>query len=350
MAMIACISCGIFLMDAHVAYDSGDSAYVSSALAAMVSLLLFYLVAEAMRRKRCENLSQLYRLAFGRVLSVPMAFISVLVLLYTAAMPLAQLLLIMNHYVYVHAQASDIALYLLPCLFILAWMGLEIIGRTAKIFAGVILISFLIAYIIAIPAYESFRLYPLLGTGLPEILHVSAIGTVRFFPALLCLLICGRGVHGVQNAASGAAVAAVGGGLVAGTTQFFLGMAYPNYMLAHMPAPLYRLTMAVSGARVYLRADKVLVFFWMLAGMIAGGLFAYAAALLYAGVTRMRDIRPAVAAMVSVICAATLMEQLNLSWFIDTAAVLMEFAWLAALLPPLLAAMIAVLKKKEAAA
>lgn len=350
MAMIACISCGVFAVDAHTTYAAGDSAYVSSALAAMLSLLMFYLVAEAMRRKHCETLSQLYRLAFGRVLSVPMAFISMLALLYAAAMPLAQLLLIMNHYVYVHAPTPHIALYLLPCLLILAWMGLEIIGRTAKLLVGIILISFLVAYIIAIPAYEPFRLYPLLGNGLAETLRRSATGTVRFFPALLCLLICGRGVHGVENAASGAVAASVGGGLVASVTQLFLGMAYPYYMLADMPAPLYRLTMAVSGAKVYLRADKVLLFFWMLAGMIAGGLFAYAAALLYAGATRIRDIRPAVAAVVSVICAVALMGQLNLPQFIEAADVLINFAWLAALLPPLLASMIAVLKKEMVSA
>ena len=307
------------------------------------------LVAEAMRRRRIKNLAELYRFAFGRWLCVPAALVTVLTLVYAAAMPLVQLFSAMNHYVYVEDKAASLALYLLPCLLLLAWLGLEILGRTAKLFIWLLLLSFLCVFLIAAPFYEPYRLFPLLGDGLFAVLRHSAEGMLRFFPALLCLLICGTGMHGVENAASGAAIGAIGGGVVVTATQLLLGMAYPYYMLAKMPLPMYRMTMAATGARAYLRADKVLLFFWVLSGVIAGALLAYAAALLFAGVTRMRDIRPAVAALSITVSAVTLMGQMNLVPFFDVAGAMWAPIWLAALLVPLLAAMLALLRRESAA-
>lgn len=348
IALIACVACGIFSMNTTTVYASGNASYLSSAVAALLSLLLFYVIAEAMRRTRCKNLAQLYRFAFGRLLSIPIAFFTLVMLIYTAAMPLIRHLLIMNQYIYVLDEVHKVALYLVPCVLLLSWMGLEIIGRTAKLFAVLILLSFAVALIIAIPAYKSYRLYPLLGTGLKNTLLFSLTGVGRFFPPLLCLLVCGTGVHGVENAAVGAAAGALGGGLVTAIVQFLLGMTFPYYMLFDMPAPLYRLTMAVPSGSMFLRADKLLLFFWLLSGLITAGYFAYSAALLFTGTARMRDIRPASASVALVVCSVTLMGQLNLKPFLMVIQFLWDKAWLALLLPPMLAVFITLFKKEAA--
>ena len=345
LALLACVTSGLFSMNTKTLYASGNSAYLSSALAAMLSLLSLLPVAGVMRRKGIRDLGTLYRFAFGPLLAPLAAALTLTAILYAAVMPLIRLLLIMDRYVYPEANVENIALYLLPCVLTLAWMGLEILGRTAKLFVIPVLLSLVAAFCIAIPSYEAFRLYPLLGNGLGEALWHGVTGMARFLPGLLCLLICGCGVHGPKNAAQGAAVGAVGSAATVGSAQLFMGMAYPYYMLSRIPAPMYRVTMAASGAKAYLRADKVLLFFWILGAMLAGGFYAYAGALVFAGASRMRDIRPAVAAVAALVCALAMLGQLNVEQFQDVENFLRDTVWVFALAPPLLAAVIASLEK-----
>ena len=345
LALLACVISGLFAMNTKTQYANGNSAYISSPLAAMLSLLVLLPIYFVMRRKGIRNLAELYRFAFGPVLAVLAATLTLGSILYAAAMPLLRLLLIMDQYIYAQAALQNIALYQLPCVLILSWMGLEILGRTAKLFVIPVILSLVATFLIAIPAYEAFRLFPLLGNGLPQALWYGVTGMGRFLPALLCLLICGTGVHGPKNAAQGAAIGAVGSAVIVGGSRLLIGMAYPYYMLSQMPTPMYRVTMAVSGAKVYLRADKILLFFWILGGMLAGGFYAYAGALVFAGACRMRDIRPAVAAVALVICALAMMGHLSLDYADEVERFLQNTVWAFSAAPPLLAALVAAFKK-----
>ncbi|MEG1524008.1 MAG: GerAB/ArcD/ProY family transporter [Clostridia bacterium] len=348
VALIACTICGIFSMNTENFYRQGNSSYISSALSAGLSLLAFFLIAEAMRRKHCRNLAALYRMAYGRILAIPLSFVTLLMLIYSAIMPLDRLLIILCRYVFIETTAQQVMLYMTACVVLLAWMGLEIIARTAKILVGVIVLAFFVAFLIAIPAYEVYRLYPLLGNGLGSTFLLGLTGIARFFPGVLALLICGVGVQGLNSAATGANAGILGGGLLTVGSQLCLGMTYPASLLATMHAPMYRLTMSVKTGSSYLRTDKLLLFFWMMAGLLVGGFYAYTGALLYAGTAYMRDIRPAAAAVGLSIGALTLIGYLQFAWFESIMLFLHVYAWALLLLPPMMAAMIVSIKPEHA--
>lgn len=348
MVWIACWISGIFSMNTEDYYAHGNAVYLSTVLSAALSLLAFYLVAEAMRRGACENLAALYRRAFGRTLAAPLGLVTALALVYAAVIVLVRLTMITARYVYAESDVANAALYFFICVLVLAWMGLEIIGRTNKLFLKWIIGGALVQVIIALPELRVFRLYPLPGAPLAEILWQGASGTSRYFPALLALLVCGVGVQGVDNAAKGALIGASGGGLMAGGMELTIGMAYPYSMLSEMHSPMYRLTMILRSDDGYLRTDKLLLFFWGLAGMLSGGYYTYASSLLYAETSDMRDIRPVVVAMAAIIASLVLMGQMNLPAFENVAELLWDAAFAVMLLPPLAAAMIVSLKKEDA--
>ena len=345
VAWIACWISGIFAMNTETFYAHGNAAYLTTVFSAMLALCL---VAEAMRRKRCENLAALYRRAYGRVLALPIGFVTALSIVYAAVIVLVRLAMILSRYIYAEADTPNASLYFYICILVLAWMGLEIIGRTSKLFLALIILAAVMQVIVALPSLALFRLYPLPGMPLSEILWQSVTGTGRYFPALLGLLICGVGVQGVPNVILGARIGATGGGLMAGGMELAIGMAYPYSMLSNMHSPLYRLTMTVRTDDGYLRTDKLLMFFWALAGMLAGGYYAYTASLLYAGTSEMRDVRPAAGAMVAVIGALMLLGQMNLPGYERVAEFLWNAAFLCMLLPPMLAAMLVSIRKEDA--
>ena len=349
VAWIACWICGLFSMNTQSFYEGGNISYLTTVLSALLSLLAVLLIASAMRRRGCESLAALYQYAFGRVLAVVMGFLTALTLLYAATILLVRLLMIQCRYVYVESEVPLVALYFFIGVLVLAWMGFETIGRTSKLFLKLLLFGVIVVVIIAFPSFQPFRLYPLPGVGLVPLLRQSITGTARYLPALLGLLICGVGTQGVRHAASSATIGAVGGGLTAGALELSIALTYPYQMLANMHSPMYRLTMAVRTGSAYLRTDKLLLFFWTLAGVLSGGYFVYAAALLVASVADMRDIRPAVGVFATLVAALMLLGQLNLAAYERTANALWDTAFIVMLFPPLLAALLACVRREAAA-
>ncbi len=347
-AWIACWISGVFAMNTETYYANGNAAYITTVLSAMLALLVFYMIAEVMQRKGCQNLAALYRRAYGRVLAMPMGLLTAMTLIYASVILLVRLAMILSRYVYAESNVVNTSLYFYVCVLVLAWMGLEIIGRTCKLFFRWILIAAIVQVVVALPALSAFRLYPLPGIDATEMLWQGATGISRYFPALLGLLICGRGVQGVENARGEAVIGAAGGGLMAGGMELVIGMAYPYKMISQMHSPMYRLTMAIRSDDGYLRTDKLLLFFWALAGMLSGGYYAYAASLLYADTSDMRDVRPIVGAAVAMIGALMLIGQLNLPMYERVAEALWDTIYIGMLLPPVLAAMLVSLRKENA--
>lgn len=345
LVLICCIISGLFALDTTTAYAHGNSQYASDLLSALLAYLLFLIACTAMKKAGINHLYELYRMALGRWIGSFFSVVSALALLIAATQPLARVFLIMCRYVYTGAPVENVALYFVPCIVFLMWKGLETLGRTAKLFAISTVFSLALAFLIAIPAYESYRLFPLLGNGIPAMLKNAVIGVERYFPALMALLICGKGVQGIDCAAQeGGAGALAAGGFTAGS-QVCLGLTYPYWGLAKMHSPMYRTTMSLRMGSFYLRTDKVLLFFWTVAAMIASSFYGYAAALLYCRTFSIRDIRPVAALMAGVIAAFMLMAQENYLWYERAGEFITDYLFVFLISPVLLSSGIALFRR-----
>lgn len=347
MAWIACVIPAIFTVSTRVTYENGNASYAATAFSALLALLLFWFVTAAMRARGCDTLSGLYRLAFGGFGAAVAAALTACLLAASAAVPMARMLLILGRYVFVNASEGRIALYFLIAASVLAISGLETVARTARLLVFWVFLSFLLTVVIAMPAFESYRLYPLLGGSAERLVWQSVNGTVRFLPALIALSICGRGVQGVRNVWRGGLLAAALSVLLASGVQFCLGLCYGYQTLSDMHAPIYRMTMAVRTGSAYLRTDKLLLFFWVVGAMLTAAFLCYSAGLLYAKSTRMRDARPACAVFSVLAVVLALLGEVGQITSEHVAELFFTYAWAFLAAPPALAAGIALLKKER---
>lgn len=347
VAGVACVTAGIFAVNTRVSYVAGNAAYVATLFAAAAALGVFCVVAAVMRARGCDSLHALYRFAGGSAGGYVLSLLTALTLLYAAVVPLARMLNILSRYIFVESDTGQIALYFLPVVVVLAYMGLETITRTSRLFVMVILLSILVALVIALPVYESYRLYPLLGGDARLVAAQSLSATVRYLPVLFALLVCGRGVQGVSNVSRAALIAVIAGALVAALVQFCEGMAYSHETLASIPSPLYRLTAAVRSGGAYLRTDKLLLFFWLVGALLSAGFLCYAAALLYTRAAGMRDTRPSAAVFAVLCCALTLLAEMTNERAQRMMEAMSDWVWLPAAAPPLIAAGLALLRRRK---
>lgn len=338
---------GLFYPNAASLYAHGNANYLAAPVTLALLMLLFTLVIKAMARRRAPHLGAFLCDALGGGMGRVAALAVVAYLVVAAAVPLIQFQLAMDRYVFPNSPVLNVCLYFLPPLLGLSFAGLETLGRTARLCLWPLAVALALPLILAIPSYRVNALFPL---ALEEPLFIArggVMGLSRMLAPLLSLLICTRGVFGVQNACRYGRIAIVAGGLFVCVAQLCVGLTYCYLDLRDMVFPFYRMVMT-SYPGVYLRMDKLLLFFWLVTGALCGAFYLYAAALLYCHATGVRDVRPAALSLSA--CAVTLTALASLdtaSWLRNVAAVIVEYLYLPALLPPVLASLVAFCRKER---
>lgn len=345
MAAIAAAFGALFAVDTEATYASGNSTYLSTLLAATLSVVLFLLVAYAMKKSGKRHLSELFSYAFGKSIGVAVSCVVSLALVYAGAIPLIRIVLILCRFIFADVSVASVAVYFLVCIVVLSAAGLETIGRTARLFFFITFLSILLAFFIASPDFDAFHLYPLLGNGLPSVLWQGLRGTERFLPALVALLVLGVGVQGVDVAASQGKKAVLFSGAFAAGAQLCLGMTYSYDELAQMHSPMYRITMTVRMGASSLRADKLLLFIWTMGGIIGSAFYTYAAALLFSKSCKIKDVRPPAVTFGMLSGVLILLGNRNISWMQNGAAFLWNWLFVFFMAPVVLATVITLLKR-----
>ncbi|HWR22988.1 MAG TPA: GerAB/ArcD/ProY family transporter [Feifaniaceae bacterium] len=354
-AAVAVAVSGIFTTDNASLYGEGNSAYVSTPIAAALALLAFLLVAGAMQKGGHETLWELLKHGLGGIAGRIAAFFYAGLLVFCAAALLSRFSLMLGRFVYPDASEWQVLLYPLAAAFALAWLGLEGIGRMSRLFAWVMLISILGALALAAYNYEPYRLAPILGDGFEHMAFMAVRNVALYFPGMLSLLILARGVHGVRAARRAGYGAGIAAGVLGSLCQICLGMTYTYQDLALMHSPMYRLTMSFRSGGYYQRLDLLLLMGWVISGMLAAGYYLYAAALLFAEAFSLEDIRPAVLTAAAAAGAASMLMHVDNMLFRAVGSYISLYGWIYALVPVLLASLISVLRnagspKKEVGA
>ena len=114
----------------------------------------------------------------------------------------------------------------------------------------------------------------------------------RFLPPGVALLAAGRGCQGRQNALGGVRRGLLLGGLGAFGMHLGLGLTFFGPDMASLSSPVYCMTMAARQERLGLRFDVLVLFLWVMTGLVAAAFYTYAAALLLCRMSGAEDLRP----------------------------------------------------------
>lgn len=341
---LALASVSIFTIDSATAYGNGNSTYIWAPMSIAVSFGIFLLLAVSMEKCGQRDLDGMATYCFGKVLGSILLYILVGVLLLDALLLLSRFLSMIHSFIYVDTDYDVIALWLLLPVTLLAFMGLEGIGRTAKCiayFSGVVV---LVGYIWPFTNGEAFRLYPLFGDGAASIVGNTFSNTYKLVPALLAVLST-RGTQGIKTAKKAALAGSIAAFIVCFATQLALGLMYGYAELAEMYFPLYRLNMPIILEGYYQRLDKVTLFLWLLGVLVAAAFYTYSAALLYAKRSGVNDVRPPVFAISVSLACVMLIEHIRMYSVIrNIIAWLDTYAFMIVLAPPLAASVIGLIK------
>lgn len=346
-AAIAMTAGGIFGLESSLLYASGNSSFITLPLAALVSLAVFLLIAAMMEKCGAGNLGELLKTAFG-AFSPLAAFGLALIPIYAAYAPLSQFVRAMHGLFFDGVSYSRIVVFTFPAVLVCALLGFETIGRTARLIAPVLMAVLVLSAAASSVEFEAYRLFPLLGNGMTDIAAQVLRGIGVFLPALLCLLVNADGLNGLATARRAGMRAAAAGALVLLAVQLSLGLCYTYKQLAELFMPFFRINYLNKFEAHLMRMDKLAHMTWLGGAMLAGAFHIHAGARLFSQGFEIRDLRPAASALA--LTAALMIMLETESRNADAAAAVKRFmsesGFILAAAPPLIAGMLAVLRKK----
>ena len=166
IAAIAMCTSGLLTFDTKNTYACGNAAYITLPVGGIIALVFFIIVLAAMRRSGAKNLSELILSAFGGTIGTAVTLVLMLCLLAAAYSPLSGFIQVLHGLFFNGIGYGKLAMYVLPTVLFVAWLGFETIGRTAKCFALLLLIVLAVSILTASSEFETYRLYPFPGSNI----------------------------------------------------------------------------------------------------------------------------------------------------------------------------------------
>ena len=112
-----------------------------------------------------------------------------------------------------------------------------------------------------------------------------------------------------------------------------LGLTFFGPDMASLTAPVYCMTMAARQERMGLRLDVLVLFLWVMTGLVAAAFYAYAAALLLCRMMGVEDVRPIGSLLVLLVMGLVLLLNFDSDVILGFARLVYRQGYLLFLLP-----------------
>ena len=330
---LAALVSGVFSVNVGDTFARGHLCYAATAAGTLLGLLCLRLLWGAMVRFGAEDLGDLLRDGFGLFLGGALALSMSLGLILSAVLPLFRFTLAMERYIFVEADYVPIVLYLLPVVLLMVLSGMECVGRMAKLLMIPGALALTVTLILASPAFDASHLFPLFSPGFSAFCDQTLEALFRFLGPGIALLVAGRGCQGRENALDGVRRGLLLGGLGAFCLHLGLGLTFFGPDIALLTAPVYCMTMAARQERMGLRLDVLVLFLWVMTGLVTAAFYIYAAALLLCRMTGAEDVRPLGALLVLLVMGLVLLFNFDSDAILPVVRLIYRQGYLLFLLP-----------------
>ncbi len=186
--------------------------------------------------------------------------------------------------------------------------GLEVLARYSQLFLPLLLGLLFVSFLLTAPDIKITRLLPIFDAGLPAIIKSASL-PLSLFGEVIVLTVIAPNLEDKRKARRAAVLATLING-----AAFLLGVLVVILVLGPEVGssyifPTYNAVRTVSIANFLERLESIVVAVWMLGGFAKVGVFYYAAVLGSSQVLELRDYRPLVTPVGTILLAFSLMCQ-----------------------------------------
>jgi spore germination protein KB len=314
-----------------------------SAATASVGFTFIYLL---LKRFPGKNIVEAFEASLGRFCGFIFSFLLVLLFMLNASAIVREFVEVLKVYVLPLTPISFLIGIFVAVVTVVSFLGLETIARYAKLSAYILLTSFITVLILASQKYETFRMFPILGHGLAKTIQHGLVRS-SFYGEVLILAVVAGSLQGTKYVKKAGYLSLALSGILVSSALLAYTLTFPYYTGAEITAPMYQLTAMIDYGRFLQRLEPIFLFIWFISSFVSATAIFYTSASLYCKIFRIQDMRPIIFPFATILYTIAIMPgdiTTVATGYIHRSR---EYGWTILYIPPLIALIMAIVKKKE---
>jgi spore germination protein (amino acid permease) len=294
-----------------------------------------------------KEITEVFDIAFGRVIGFILSGIIALYMLFTAITQLSEFNEVMRVYVFPLSPNWYIIGFFVVGVFVVSRLGLESIARFAKLSVYIMLIGFTIVLLLGLQNYNINNIYPIFGNGLGTTI-LTGIARSSVYGEVIILAIFANSLQGVKYIKKEGILGIIFSALTISVSIFTFTLTFPYFTAQEIVAPMYEMATLIDYGRFLQRVEPIFLFNWTISAMISTTVIFYAFIWMFCKIFRIEDKKPVILGGSVVLYAAAIMHKDIISVISGGVQFVRSFGSLFIFGLPLLALITVAIRKKGA--
>jgi len=290
--LVNAIACKAFFTSiAAVVEKVGTAGWYMTMISAAVSMGVFSLMYMLIKAHSGKNILEIYDETVGKKAGKALALISCLILFLSASITLREFTDATNVYLLHETPPGFIVGMFILAMTVVCCLGIEGLGRLAKLLSYILLFNFLVVMILSYQRIEIYRLYPLLGYGLGNTIKNGIVRSSAYGEIILAGVFA-KALNDTKDAGKIGYRSLILGGLVIAIILFAVIASFPYFIAIELADPLYIMVSLVQHGRFFQRVEVIFIFTWNLSTLIGLTAIFYGAINCYCHAFNIKDKKP----------------------------------------------------------
>jgi len=304
--VVNAIVCKAFFTSiAAVVQKVGTAGWYMTIISAAVAMGIFSLIHMMTKAYAGKNILEIYDETVGKKAGRLFALIFCLILFLSASITLREFTDATNVYLLHETPPGFIVGMFIIAMTVVCLLGIEGLGRVAKLFSYILLFNFLIVMILSYQRFEAHRLYPLLGYGLGNTIK-NGIMRSSAYGEIILIGVFAKALNDTKDAGKIGYKSLIFGGLTIAIILFSVIASFPYFIAVELADPLYIMVSLVQYGRFFQRVEVVFIFTWNLSTLIGLTSIFYGSINCYCHAFNIKDKKPIIISFAITIYIATL--------------------------------------------
>ncbi|MDD2482059.1 MAG: endospore germination permease [Lutispora sp.] len=269
----------------------GTAGWYMTLISAALALAVFSLVSVLIKAYPGKNILEIFDEVLGIKLGRLHTFIICLILLLASSITLREFADATKVYLLHETPPGFIVgLFIIAIIFV-SFLGLESIGRAAKLFSYPLILAFIIVIVLSSQRFQAFGIYPLFGYGIDTTLKNGIVRSSAYGEVIL-LGIFAKALNNSKDLKGIGYKSLIISSALVSTVLLSVILSFPYFIAGELMDPLYIIASLIDYGRFLQRIEVVFIFTWNLSTLIGLTAVFYGSISCYAHIFNIKDKRP----------------------------------------------------------
>ena len=247
--------------------NTATAAWYVTLISGLITIIFFTLIYLLMKRFSGRDLVEIFEEVLGKAFGKIMALLFCLYFIYYSGTNIREFLEMIKAYVLPYTPPSFILFAFLLAVVVLAYLGLEVIVRSASSAIYFILGGLLIILVLAYPYYNLDNLFPMGGFGVARTLYHGFFRSSAYGEIVILAFII-NSVHGLKTFKKAGYISIVISGIFLSACVLCSLMAFEYTQAGENLSDVFQLSRVIYFNRFFQRIESIFLFIWVVTSII----------------------------------------------------------------------------------